>query len=56
VLHALSGVLLAVSAVCILLAVRGMIVGSPGPIAGMWLRAAAVLAFIGGVALNAASR
>ena len=55
-LHALSGLLLAVSAVCILLAFRGMVVGSPGPVAGAFLRAAAVLAFMGGVALNVASR
>lgn len=55
-LHALSGLLLAVSAVCILLAFRSMITGTPGPIGGAALRAAAVLAFIAGVALNVASR
>lgn len=55
-MHVAAGVLLAVSAVCLLLAVRGMIVGSPGPVPGAVLRAIAVLAFIGAVALNAASR
>jgi hypothetical protein len=55
-LRALAILLSVAAAVCMALAIVGMLTGRPGPRAGSFLRAAAVACFGGAVALAATSR
>ncbi|MGH2915044.1 MAG: hypothetical protein ACRDMX_08650 [Solirubrobacteraceae bacterium] len=54
-MHLLALALALAAAICMLLAIAGMVVGRPGPRAGWALRAAAVVCFGAAVAINAAA-
>jgi hypothetical protein len=45
-----------VALVLMIVAIAGMVTGRPGDRAGLWIRLAALLAFVAAVVLNVASR
>jgi hypothetical protein len=52
----LAVVLALVALVLMIVAIAGMVTGRPGDRAGLWIRLAALTAFVGAVVLNVASR
>ncbi|MGA2927067.1 MAG: hypothetical protein ABSG43_13905 [Solirubrobacteraceae bacterium] len=54
-LHALAIVLATIAVGCMVAAIIGMVVGRPGPRAGVWIRAAALACFVAAVVLNVAA-